>query len=92
LNWANLVRARLTDARIANAQIEGALMQHANLEGVDHLTRQHLRNADSVNGAIMPDGVKLKDPFGLEPYLDGPTLEEWLATKPDCLVWEDEEE
>ena len=26
------------------------------------------------------------------PYLDGPSLEEWLATKPDCLVWEDEEE
>lgn len=100
LEGADLCWAHLEGASLERAHLERAVLREVHLEMAWHLTPKHLRGASVIDGATMPDGIKLKNPFSLafsgkviiKPYLDGPTLEEWLATEPDCLNWEDEEE
>ncbi len=92
LEGAYLAHAHLEGARLLRAHLEEAKLLETNLEGAEGLTHQQLKSATSVAGSTMPDGTILKDPENLSSYPDSPTLEEWLATRPNCLDWSDEEE
>jgi uncharacterized protein YjbI with pentapeptide repeats len=99
--YANLrdVHMKRSDLRFANlertlwrdAHLDGANLSEANLAGALELTKAQLKSVKTTEGAIMPDGTKLKKIDDREPYLDGPTLEEWLTTRPDCLIWPSDE-
>lgn len=85
---SNLAGAELKRAIFDGARLEGANLALANLQGAEILDDQ-LKSAVSLEGAVMPDGIKLKDRGGTiegidwfrEPYLEGPTFEEWILNR-----------
>jgi uncharacterized protein YjbI with pentapeptide repeats len=68
LQGARLVSANLTDARLGDgldgndrgANLEGANLEGTNLEGAS-VTQKQLDQAESLQGAIMPNGRKYED-------------------------------
>lgn len=85
LSKTNLACAVFVDANLTGAKLDGANLNRANFENAI-VEPEQLEKALYLNGAIMRDGTKLKDPGGEilgtdlcieEPY-DGPTFEEWL--------------
>jgi uncharacterized protein YjbI with pentapeptide repeats len=64
LSATNLSGADLSDANLSDANLSGALLQDANLRGADlsgasGITTEELeQQADSLEGATMPDGSK----------------------------------
>jgi hypothetical protein len=63
---ANLISADLSDADLSGADLGGARLDGANLKGVRGCTDDQLAQAQSLDGATMPNGQK---------------YEEWLGTR-----------
>jgi putative effector of murein hydrolase LrgA (UPF0299 family) len=87
LNDAKLINAKLINATLTKADLRGANLSGtdlseadlsgADLRGVKMWTAKQLREAESLEGATMPDGQTLKS----DDNPDGPTLKEWLKSK-----------
>ena len=92
LDRAELIGAKLTDANLSDAiltkadlrtavlqgtDLSGADLSGADLRGAKCWAKKQLRDAESLQGATMPDGQKLRT----DDNPDGPTLEEWLKSK-----------
>jgi len=73
LSGANLSGADLTGADLSNAILNDAIV-----------TKEQLAACESLKGATMPDGQRLKSDHNP----DGPTFEKWLKSKDR---WEDGE-
>jgi hypothetical protein len=74
---ATLTKADLRGAELSGTDLSGADLSGADLRGAKCWDKKQLREAESLQGATMPDSQKLKsddDPAG-------PTLEEWLKSK-----------
>lgn len=79
LHGASLDRVDLRQADLRQADLSGATLHDANLNEADlsqakNCTLEQLEQANSLEAAIMPNGVRLKGPDN-----DGPTYEEWKA-------------
>jgi uncharacterized protein YjbI with pentapeptide repeats len=62
LSDANLIGANLSRTVLANANLGGAVLDNANLSGADGITNKELeQQADSLEGADMPNGQKYED-------------------------------
>jgi hypothetical protein len=86
LRGANLRGAYLRGAYLRGAYLREAYLRWADLKGARGWTKERLREANSLDGATMPDGQILKDADGpdgptFEDEPDGPTFEEWLKSK-----------
>ena len=75
LYQADLTRANLSQAELLLADLREAVLWQADLSNVKVWTVAQLEEAKTVEGAIMPDGVRLGEK-GNE-RLPGPTFEEW---------------
>lgn len=91
LRGAILWEAHLEEAILIDTKLQGSDFMNANLQGIAHLTESQLRQIEILDGATMPDGVKLKHSgIRYEGFkYDGPTLDEWL--KKQFLKWLKEE-
>jgi hypothetical protein len=76
LELADLSRAYLSRAYLSRANLSGANLSEADLSEAKGSTKAQLLAADSLRGAIMPDGQMLKGPI----VPDGPTFEDWLKS------------
>jgi hypothetical protein len=65
-------RTRQNPHLMARSDLSGA-----DLRGAKCWDKKQLRDAESLQGATMPDSQKLKS----DDNPDGPTLEEWLKSK-----------
>jgi uncharacterized protein YjbI with pentapeptide repeats len=86
LRGAHLRGANLRGAYLRGAYLREAYLRWADLKGARGWTKERLREANSLDGATMPDGQILKDADGpdgptFEDEPDGPTFEEWLKSK-----------
>jgi hypothetical protein len=82
LSDANLSRANHRGADLRNANLSGTDLSEADLSGADlrgtkSWTKKQLSEAESLEGATMPDGQILKS----DDNPDGPTFEDWLKSK-----------
>jgi Pentapeptide repeats (8 copies) len=86
LSRADLSDADLSNANLSNANLTQANLTHTNLNGADlsgaDLTdtlgaKENLGQAESLEGATMPDGQQLKSTL----YPAGPTFNDWLKSK-----------
>jgi uncharacterized protein YjbI with pentapeptide repeats len=57
LSNANLFGANLVDANLSNANITSANLVGANLRGAEGWTNKQLAQAESLVGAILPNGT-----------------------------------
>jgi uncharacterized protein YjbI with pentapeptide repeats len=71
LSGADLSGAYWRDAVLRDAVLSNAYLMDATV------TEEQLEQAESLKGATMPDGQKLKS----EDNPDGPTFEDWLKDK-----------
>ena len=73
--------ARMIRALLAGADLSGADLTNAELSGADltnaRITEEQLREAESLEGATMPDGQTLRS----DNNPNGPTFEDWLKSK-----------
>jgi hypothetical protein len=74
---ATLTKADLRGAELSGTDLSGADLSGADLRGAKCWDKKQLRDAESLQGATMPDSQKLKS----DDNPDGPTLEEWLKSK-----------
>lgn len=77
---ANLSEADLTEAALMRANLKGANLSKTNLNGIKNWTVEQLEEAETLEGAIMPDGVQLfMEETEWNQRIEGPTFEEWKA-------------
>jgi uncharacterized protein YjbI with pentapeptide repeats len=74
---ADLSAAYLKNANLGDANLGDANLASANLGGAEGVTKEQLREAESLAGATMPDGQVLKGPESP----NGPTFTEWLKSR-----------
>jgi hypothetical protein len=74
---ATLTKADLRGANLSGTDLSGADLSGADLRGAKSWTEEQLREAESLQGATMPDSQTLKSKDNPE----GPTLKEWLKSK-----------
>jgi uncharacterized protein YjbI with pentapeptide repeats len=74
---ADLSSADLRDADLSGADLRDANLSRAALTGARGATPERLAQANSLEGATMPDGQRLKSADNP----DGPTFEEWLKSR-----------
>lgn len=85
LSFANLSSAGLVDANLSGADLSGAdlnyaYLDRANLSGAEGWTIEQLEQAITIDGAIMPDGVRLgQEAIEDRERIEGPTFEKWKA-------------
>jgi uncharacterized protein YjbI with pentapeptide repeats len=77
LTDAKLINAKLINAKLTKADLRRATLSGADLRGAKRWTEQPVSEAETVQGATMPDGQNLKS----DDNPDGPTFEEWLKDK-----------
>lgn len=78
LSEAILSEANLSGARLMKANLSGVDLTGANLCGANNWTIEQLEQAETLQGAIMPDGVQLGwAETEWNERIDGPTFEEW---------------
>jgi uncharacterized protein YjbI with pentapeptide repeats len=73
----SLTYAELRGADLTGAELYGADLRGANLSGAKGWIEEQLEQAESLEGATMPDGRVLKG--DRSPH--GPTFEEWRKSK-----------
>jgi hypothetical protein len=81
LEGARLLGANLRGANLYRANLKGADMARTTLRGATHLTVDQLRQAENLEGAMLPDGTRLPDRMGPGqeiPWRDA--FEEWSET------------
>lgn len=74
LSGANLSGANLSGATLLDANLFDAFLPDANLSGINNWTLLQLEQVGSLDGAIMPDGVKLED---YESQVEGLRYDDW---------------
>lgn len=74
---AYLRRADLRRADLGRANLEGTFLHKANLERVRKITIEQLTQAESLQGATLPDGTKLPDNDSWQEV-----FKEWCKTVP----------
>jgi Pentapeptide repeats (8 copies) len=77
LSYADLSYADLRGVFLFQADLRGAVLIGADLSEARVWTEEQLREASSLEGAIMPDDQILKS----KDNPDGPTFEEWLKSR-----------
>ena len=87
LEEANLSRSDLSHADLPMANLKGTILRDAKLaeaylRDAKNWTVGQFRQARTVEGAIMPDGVQLRQEAAeLRESITGPTFEEWVTQR-----------
>lgn len=85
LSGADFQWANLNGANLFWADLSGAVLWGANLNGTRSWTIEQLEQAETLEGATMPNGVQLgqeRTQYMTSPFrepIKGPTFEEWKA-------------
>jgi len=74
LSGANLWETNLSEANLLNVNLSLAILLETDLRGAKNWTIEQFDKAETLVGATMPDGVRLKGD-----YNNGPTYAEWKA-------------
>ena len=82
LRWAQLegavlFKAHLEGADLIAAHLEGASLRYAHLEGAKNVTVAMLREAETLEGATLPDGTTLPGREGMALLLDEGEEPDW---------------
>lgn len=80
LRRVNLSRANMNSVKIEHADLEEAVLERTDLRLLNGWTFYQLEQAATLDGAVMPDGVRLGHPgneeLGIAP-IEGDTYEDW---------------